>query len=81
MKHSKLVFEKLTSDSKINFTGSDACVEVGQDSAHPTNGDERELRSGSVQVELPIWDRCYDFLNIFAKKIGEKIGVFDSKQS
>jgi hypothetical protein len=27
-------------------------------------------------------DRCYDFLNIFAKKIGAKIiGVFDSKQS
>jgi hypothetical protein len=28
-----------------------------------------------------IWDRCYDFLNIFAKKLNEKIGVFDSKQS
>jgi hypothetical protein len=27
------------------------------------------------------WDRCYDFLNIFAKKIGEKIGAFHSKQS
>jgi hypothetical protein len=27
------------------------------------------------------WDRCYDFLNIFAEKFGEKIGVFDSKQS
>jgi hypothetical protein len=27
----------------------------------------------------PIWDRCYDFLNIFDKKISEKIGVFDSK--
>jgi hypothetical protein len=27
------------------------------------------------------WDRCYDFLNIFAEKISEKIGVFDSKQS
>jgi hypothetical protein len=25
------------------------------------------------------WDRCYDFRNIFAKKIGEKIGVFESK--
>jgi hypothetical protein len=23
-------------------------------------------------------DRCYDFLNISAKKIGGKIGVFDS---
>jgi hypothetical protein len=29
----------------------------------------------------PIWDRCYDFLNIFAEKFSEKIGVFDSKQS
>jgi hypothetical protein len=26
-------------------------------------------------------DRCYDFKNIFAKKFGEKIGVFDSRQS
>jgi hypothetical protein len=26
-------------------------------------------------------DRCYDFFNIFAKKIGGKNGVFDSKQS
>jgi hypothetical protein len=26
-------------------------------------------------------DRCYDFLNIFAEKFCEKIGVFDSKQS
>jgi hypothetical protein len=24
-----------------------------------------------------IWDRCYDFLNIFAEKFSEKIGVFD----
>jgi hypothetical protein len=23
-------------------------------------------------------DRCYDFLNIFAEKFSEKIGVFDS---
>jgi hypothetical protein len=26
------------------------------------------------------WDRCYDFLNIFAEKFSKKIGVFDSKQ-
>jgi hypothetical protein len=26
-------------------------------------------------------DRCYDIKNIFAQKIGEKIGVFHSKQS
>jgi hypothetical protein len=25
-------------------------------------------------------DRCYDFLNIFAEKFSEKIGVFYSKQ-
>jgi hypothetical protein len=25
-------------------------------------------------------DRCYEFLNIFAEKFSEKIGVFDSKQ-
>jgi hypothetical protein len=30
---------------------------------------------------LPTGDRCYDFLNIFAEKFSEKIGVFDSKQS
>jgi hypothetical protein len=28
-----------------------------------------------------IWDRCYDFLNIFAEKLSDKIAVFDSKQS
>jgi hypothetical protein len=26
-------------------------------------------------------DGCYDFLNTFAEKLSEKIGVFDSKQS
>jgi hypothetical protein len=26
-------------------------------------------------------DRCYDLTNFFAKKIGKKFGVFDSKQS
>jgi hypothetical protein len=26
-------------------------------------------------------ERCYDFLNIFAEKFNEKIGVFYSKQS
>jgi hypothetical protein len=32
-------------------------------------------------VSWNIRDRCYDFLNIFAQKFGEKNGVFDSKQS
>jgi hypothetical protein len=27
------------------------------------------------------WDRCYDFLNIFAEKFSKKIGVLDTKQS
>jgi methionine salvage enolase-phosphatase E1 len=36
---------------------------------------------GFEDVLLMTWDRCYDFLNIFAEKFGEKIGVFDSKQS
>jgi hypothetical protein len=26
-------------------------------------------------------ERCYDFLNIFAEKFSEKMGIFDSKQS
>jgi hypothetical protein len=26
-------------------------------------------------------DRCYDYLKIFAEKFGDKIGIFDSKQS
>jgi hypothetical protein len=41
--------------------------------------------AGVVQI-LPVHpsnqcDRCYDFLNFFAEKFSEKIGVFDSKQS
>jgi hypothetical protein len=35
----------------------------------------------SLNRRVNAWDRCYDFLNIFAEKISEKIGVFDSKQS
>jgi hypothetical protein len=27
------------------------------------------------------WDRCYDFLNIFAENLSKNVGVFDSKQS
>jgi hypothetical protein len=29
----------------------------------------------------PIWDRCNDFENILPKKIAQKIGLFDNKQS
>jgi hypothetical protein len=40
------------------------------------------LPSYSAKMSSHIFrDRCYDFLNIFDKKIGEKIVVFDSKQS
>jgi hypothetical protein len=27
-------------------------------------------------TDVNTWDRCYDFKNIFAEKISEKIGVF-----
>jgi hypothetical protein len=30
-----------------------------------------------MHIIHPIWDRCYDFLNIFVKKNLQKIGVFD----
>jgi hypothetical protein len=34
----------------------------------------------ALVIELvTIWDRCHDFLNIFAEKFGKKIGVFESK--
>jgi hypothetical protein len=36
---------------------------------------------GYLHAARVTWDRCYDFKNIFAKKIGEKIDVLDSKQS
>jgi hypothetical protein len=34
-----------------------------------------------LKTEALSRDRCYDYLNIFAKNFGEKIDVFDSKQS
>jgi hypothetical protein len=37
------------------------------------------MEHSSLQVKT--WYRCYDFLNFFAEKFSEKIGVFDSKQS
>jgi hypothetical protein len=40
-----------------------------------------ECDFGIAKRRPKIGDRCYDFLNIFAKKFGEKIGVFDSKRS
>jgi hypothetical protein len=43
--------------------------------------DHYAVPPGHFFEKLPFWGRCYDFLNIFAEKFGEKIGVFDSKQS
>jgi hypothetical protein len=38
------------------------------------------MTTGALEAEKNAGDRCYDFKNIFAKKIGEIINVFDSKQ-
>jgi hypothetical protein len=45
--------------------------------------DSRRIAGARLQCffRKQAWSRCYDFLNIFAEKLGEKIGVFDSKQS
>jgi hypothetical protein len=49
--------------------------------------DERKEKEKEKQKEKRYfpkritWDRCYDFLNIFAEKFSEDIGVFDAKQS
>jgi hypothetical protein len=40
-----------------------------------------EISSHFQNPTAATWDRCYDFLNIFADIYGEKISVFDSKQS
>jgi hypothetical protein len=46
---------------------------------HPQS---RDVIAGKAANQFGLtWDRCYDFLNIFAEKFSEKIGVFDSKQS
>jgi hypothetical protein len=34
-------------------------------------------RVAIIRFQSTTWNRCYDFLNIFAKKFGEKIGAFD----
>jgi hypothetical protein len=41
----------------------------------------KRLPASSMYLNCVTRDRCYDYLNIFAEKFGEKIGVFDSKQS
>jgi hypothetical protein len=44
---------------------------------------EAEAAAGAANTskEEATWDRCYNFLNILAKKFGEKIGACDSRQS
>jgi hypothetical protein len=38
------------------------------------------LTACNADLSKATWDRCYDFLNIFAETFSEKIGVFDSQQ-
>jgi hypothetical protein len=41
-----------------------------------------EIRiSGDLPPPSMTWDRCYDFLNIFAEKFGEKFGVFTQNKA
>jgi hypothetical protein len=42
---------------------------------------EKTIFGCAPHFNFAFWDRCYDFLNIFAEKFSEKIGVFVSKQS
>jgi hypothetical protein len=46
-----------------------------------TSGEKINEKPRDPGLKPLAWDRCYDFKNIFAKKIGEKIYVLDSKQS
>jgi hypothetical protein len=55
-------------------------IKIGGIIIHPCFVDVIEVAI-YTHAQTCTWDRCYDFLNIFAKKFGEKIGVFDSKQS
>jgi hypothetical protein len=44
------------------------------------NLSKEDMSTFTREKNLPR-DRCYDFLNIFAEKFSENIGVFDSKRS
>jgi hypothetical protein len=44
-------------------------------------GKGRKLRPTFVQVTTTSRDRCNDLKNIFAQKIGEKFGVFETLQT
>jgi hypothetical protein len=43
------------------------------------NGNNK-LGENEIQYWSESWDRCYDFLNVFAEKIAEKVGALDSGQ-
>jgi hypothetical protein len=51
-------------------------VKAGRERTKPQHVCVLFLLEGTVRAT---GDRCYDFLNIFAEKFIEKIGVFDSK--
>jgi hypothetical protein len=68
-------------DLKIHWLQIEAMLEEGKTDVF----NECILSQVSVNASSLKWpccrDRCYVFLNIFAEKFGEKISVFDWKQS
>jgi hypothetical protein len=81
----ELVFPVLLQASHDRGVRADTGVDDGRTrggrSAARKNEDSLEGHRGRSEDGHTTWDRCYDFLNIFAEKFFEKIGVFDSKQS
>jgi hypothetical protein len=53
---------------------------MGDNSPNLVTPTRTEVSGKKQWPDRPTWDRCYDFLNIFAEKFG-KISVFDSTQS
>jgi hypothetical protein len=52
-------------------------------SGNPASSCESSAGNGSIGkvfAHRVTRDQCFEFLNIFTETIGEKIGVFDSKQ-
>jgi hypothetical protein len=71
--------------SLVSILGLDGSAEADWEAALCPARKLKDIEAKEVKKNLVISrvtrDRCYDYLNIFAKKFGEKIGVFDSKQS
>jgi hypothetical protein len=59
----------------------DADFVFGPQHTNDEVSDHFEKWSKKNTYRIEPWDRCYDFLNIFAEKNWRKNGVFDSKQS